>query len=190
MHPYVYEIDAPSRVWDWCTLTCMRLMHPYVYEVDAPLRVWDWCTLTCMRSMHPHVYEIDAPSRVWDWCTLTCMWLMHPHVYVIDAPLVTHKSTSDVQVCHPRHSSAFDLLLIFLCSLIQTLTLTPPPNNALLATWTWANLQHIVNRHVILLSSPTCNMGGCRVLTRHLIVRVNETSNAGIDDVNFYKPLF
>ena len=30
-------------------------------------------------------------------------------------------------------SSAFDLLLIFLCSLTQTLTLTPPPNNALLA---------------------------------------------------------
>ena len=37
---------------------------------------------------------------------------------------------SDVQVCHQRLSSAFDLLLIFL---IQTLTLTPPPNNALLA---------------------------------------------------------
>ena len=29
---------------------------------------------------------------------------------------------SDVQVCHQRLSSAFDLLLIFLCSLIQTLT--------------------------------------------------------------------
>ena len=43
------------------------------------------------------------------------------------------KRRSDVQVCHQRLSSAFDLLLIFLCSLIQTLTLTPPPNNALLA---------------------------------------------------------
>ena len=40
---------------------------------------------------------------------------------------------SDVQVCHQRFSSAFDLLLIFRCSLIQILTLTPPPNNALLA---------------------------------------------------------
>ena len=40
---------------------------------------------------------------------------------------------SDVQVCHQRHNSALDLLLIFLCSLIQTLTLPPPPNNALLA---------------------------------------------------------
>ena len=40
--------------------------------------------------------------------------------------------SSDVQVCHQRHSSASDLLLIFLCSLIQALTLTPPPNNALL----------------------------------------------------------
>ena len=39
----------------------------------------------------------------------------------------------DVQDCQQRLSSAFDLLLIFLCSLIQTLTLTPPPNNALLA---------------------------------------------------------
>ena len=40
----------------------------------------------------------------------------------------------DVQDCQQRLSSIFDLLLIFLCSLIQTLTLTPPPNNALLAT--------------------------------------------------------
>ena len=35
----------------------------------------------------------------------------------------------------------FDLLLIFLCSLIQTLTLNPSPNNALLANmdmWTYA----------------------------------------------------
>ena len=29
-------------------------------------------------------------------------------------------SKSDVQVCHQRLISAFDLLLIFLCSLIQT----------------------------------------------------------------------
>ena len=41
--------------------------------------------------------------------------------------------TRDVQDCQQRLSSTFDLLLIFLCSLIQTLTLTPPPNNALLA---------------------------------------------------------
>ena len=40
---------------------------------------------------------------------------------------------SGSEVCHYGISSAFDLLLIFLCSLIQTLTLTPPPNNALLA---------------------------------------------------------
>ena len=36
--------------------------------------------------------------------------------------------TCDVQDCHQRLSSAFDLLLFFLCSLIPTLT--PPPNNA------------------------------------------------------------
>ena len=35
-----------------------------------------------------------------------------------------------VQDCQQRLSSAFDLILIFLCPLIQTLTLTPPPNNA------------------------------------------------------------
>ena len=40
---------------------------------------------------------------------------------------------SDVQVCHQRLSSGFDLLLILLCSLIQTLTVTPLSNNALLA---------------------------------------------------------
>ena len=34
---------------------------------------------------------------------------------------------SDVQDCQQRLSSAFDLFLIFLCSLIQTPTLTPPP---------------------------------------------------------------
>ena len=45
----------------------------------------------------------------------------------------THTHPRDVQDCQQRLSSTFDLLLIFLCSLIQTLTLTPPPNNALLA---------------------------------------------------------
>ena len=39
----------------------------------------------------------------------------------------------DVQDCQQRLNSAFDLLSIFLCSLIQTLTLTPPPNNTFLA---------------------------------------------------------
>ena len=43
------------------------------------------------------------------------------------------KMLSDVQVCHQRLNSAFDLLLIFLCSLTPTLIQTPPPNNALLA---------------------------------------------------------
>ena len=40
-----------------------------------------------------------------------------------------------VQVCHQRLSSALGLLLIFLCSLIQTLTPTPPPNNANMDVW-------------------------------------------------------
>ena len=42
-----------------------------------------------------------------------------------------------MQGCHHKLSSAFDLLLIFHCSLIETLTLTPPPNNTLLTNnWT------------------------------------------------------
>ena len=54
-------------------------------------------------------------------------------VYEFSSNNYNHLSESDVQVCHQRLSSAFYLLLIFLCPLIQTLTLTPPPNNALLA---------------------------------------------------------
>ena len=50
---------------------------------------------------------------------------------------------SNVQVCHQRLSSAFGLLLILHCSLIQTLTLTWPPNNALLA-----NMDMWVKYHV------------------------------------------
>ena len=36
-------------------------------------------------------------------------------------------SNITVLSCHQRVSSVFDLLLFFLCSLITTLTLTPPP---------------------------------------------------------------
>ena len=53
-------------------------------------------------------------------CCMLCTWIH------------TCPKGRDVQDCQQRLSSAFDLLLIFLCSLIQTLTLTPPPNNALL----------------------------------------------------------
>ena len=44
----------------------------------------------------------------------------------------THPQTEQQHTWTTLLSSAFDLLLIYLCSLIQTLTLTPPPNNALL----------------------------------------------------------
>ena len=70
--------------------------------------------------------------------TIMVLYFVHTKVYSIatlDPQLkkqVSVDNTSDVQVWHQRLSSAFDLLLIFLCSLIQTLTLTPPPNNALL----------------------------------------------------------
>ena len=67
------------------------------------------------------------------------------------------RSLSDVQVCHQRHCSTLDLLLIFLCSPIQTITITPPPNNALAnkhygikhsgtvtnSTWTWEEVTHL-----------------------------------------------
>ena len=67
---------------------------------------------------------------------LECALFRVSHTWLkLEAVQVIHdtQSTRDVQDCQQRLSSTFDLLLIFLCSLIQTLTLTPPPNNALLA---------------------------------------------------------
>ena len=65
------------------------------------------------------------------------IYFVHTKVYYSIATLnpqlkkqVSVDNTSDVQVWHQRLSN---LIMIFLCSLIQTLTLTPPPNNALLA---------------------------------------------------------
>ena len=51
------------------------------------------------------------------------------HWFVQDISAYGQYVLSDVQVCYQRVSSAFDVFLIFLCSLIQTLTLTltPPP---------------------------------------------------------------
>ena len=46
---------------------------------------------------------------------------------VVPIKYLTHCALQ-VQVCHQRLSGAFDFLLIFLCSLIQTLTLTLNPN--------------------------------------------------------------
>ena len=54
------------------------------------------------------------------------------HVYRVTVILAVVEG-SDVQVWHQRLSSAFDLLLISIGPLIQTLTLTTTPNNALLA---------------------------------------------------------
>ena len=54
-----------------------------------------------------------------------------------------------MQGCYHKLSSVFYLLLIFHCSLIETLTLTPPPNNALL-TNNWTSEQTIY----FLFSSP------------------------------------
>ena len=77
---------------------------------------------------------------------------------------------SDVQVCHQRHSSASDLLLIFLCSLIQALTLTPPPNNALLANMDMRVLHNnnILQYppHLAKYSSYNCSMSlsGARIV--------------------------
>ena len=64
-------------------------------------------------SAHSATHCTEAAPLV-GWCLFT--------------DIVPTYKMSDVQVCHQH--SAFDLLLIFLCSLIQILTLTPPPNNA------------------------------------------------------------
>ena len=64
----------------------------------------------------------------------------------------------DVQDCQQRLSSAFDLLLILLCSLIQTLTLTPPPNNAMLAILD-------MYRNCCLLSCNSCIQSSQQLIT-------------------------
>ena len=70
----------------------------------------------------PNGYVYEAVTKV---VKLTFFRGMYVTVFINDI------QTRDVQDCQQRLSSAFDLLLIFLCSLIQTLT--PAPNNALLA---------------------------------------------------------
>ena len=76
---------------------------------------------------HDHCCEGNLPNEH-DQCNqvISSWHMVHDLVH---STLVV----KDVQGCHQRLSSAFDLLLIFLSSLIQTLTLTPPPNSALLA---------------------------------------------------------
>ena len=101
---------------------------------------WDmaWLGLVCET-------RTDITNRGWASRTLVgfkghvpSFYLMLHDITTFDEPLpgligsyihTIKQSKSDVQVCHQRLSSAFDLLLIFLCSLIQTLT--PPPNNYL-----------------------------------------------------------
>ena len=56
-----------------------------------------------------------------------CTNIMHTHTYHTHAH---HTHSNILYIC-----GAFDLLLIFLCSLIQALTLTPPPNNANMDMW-------------------------------------------------------
>ena len=73
--------------------------------------------------------SLPLPScydSVWVWCSI------NQEISIFCCPtmlLCIFKS----EVCHQKFSSAFGLLLIFLSSLIQTLTPIPPPNNALLA---------------------------------------------------------
>ena len=71
--------------------------------------------------------------------------------------------------------SAFDLLLIFLCSLIQTLNLTPPPNNALLANLdrdnAWGYLSSKV--HVV-------GKGNLKIICAPLVWRVWQVRNSKV----------
>ena len=64
---------------------------------------------------------------------------LHTHISLFIATKRMHDytpkrlSTEEMSRIANKGLVAFDLPLIFLCSLIQTQTLTPPPNNALLA---------------------------------------------------------
>ena len=80
----------------------------------------------CMASM---CYFQNLQYVIQDAVLCCLVWSVVDHIVLIASLWLL----SDVQVCHQRLSIAFDLLLIFLCSLIQTITLTPTPNNALLA---------------------------------------------------------
>ena len=101
--------------WYYMILPCLLVNPSYLYTVEPCLkRTLLGPLLLCVRITKVSVF-LGASSIL-------------PVGIVMCTP-------SDGQVCHQRLSNAYDLLLIFLCSLIQTLTLTltPPPNDALLA---------------------------------------------------------
>ena len=93
----------------------------------------------CLRYAILELTIVSPPNAVRTCVQFSYKWSQHQFFLNISKSLLltrcpcSHHSKRDVQDCQQRLTSAFDLPLIFLCSLIQTLTLTPPPNNALLA---------------------------------------------------------
>jgi len=81
----------------------------------------------------------------------------HKSQYLCENVHISFSVLSDVQVYHQSLSSAFDLLLMFFPSLIQTLTLTPPPNNQLLVNMdVWSKMSLIHNHFTHLLQPGVC----------------------------------
>ena len=71
-----------------------------------------------------HNENHESTRNVTAACEQICMLFLGP--LVVPIKYLTHCALQ-VQVCHQRLSGALDFLLIFLCSLIQTLTLTLNP---------------------------------------------------------------
>ena len=105
----------------------------------------------CMTSM---CYFQNLQYVIQDAVLCCLVWSVVDHMVLI----VSLWLLCDVQVCHQRLSIAFDLLLIFLCSLIQTLTLTPTPNIALLAN---IDCLHVVLELLSCYTLLFCHGGIC-----------------------------
>ena len=94
-----------------------------------------WTALTLVLARWPssiiyisvHVLRIVAMATIQGWHLFRSELPTNRGRNPIDKIRHSWFAKSDVQDCQQRLSSAFDLFLIFLCSLIQTPTLTPPP---------------------------------------------------------------
>ena len=129
---HIHLLLRPQGVYCWLydRLCISRIILPSIsvigsLQLDIPLAFgsrYIYCKLP-LTSVSGSIFTIYTSLLLFTYIYMYVSACKHP----------SHLGMSDVQVCHQRLSSAFDLLLIFLCSLIRTLTLTPPPNNALLA---------------------------------------------------------
>ena len=125
-----------------CTLFCCSKMRLIAFSAScgmkkAIMQVVHVCSLV-PRSVwknwtwergYSYMLVVKVSAKMEFLLLLQYIQYILPHICTRSCKLYLR----DVQDCHQRLSSAFDLLLFFLCSLIPTLTLTPPLNNALLA---------------------------------------------------------